>query len=89
MALRKCWRYVAVECSLADVKKGDFYQLGKLDDEDLHDPSQVFYAHEDAHPKRDGLPGSEVMASRFIEDPTFEKDEKFSEAMRYGFPNGA
>lgn len=71
MPLRKCWKYVPVECALADIKKGDLYQMDKSGPEDDWDPGQLMYACQDAVPKENGEPGSMVVATRFIEDKEF------------------
>ena len=47
---RKCWRYVPVLCTLADIKRGDLYQLQKASADDQLDESQLFLATTDAKP---------------------------------------
>lgn len=70
--LRRVWKYVPVECALADIKKGDLYQMDKFDESDVgHDPADLLYALADAKPKEDGEAGSVVIATRFIEDKSF------------------
>lgn len=47
--MRRCVKYVQVECSLADVKKGELYRL-IAEPGDNHDSRVLFLATEDATP---------------------------------------
>lgn len=67
--LRRCWKYVPVRCELADIKKGDVYQLEPFDETDTECPMYLLIAEDDAVPKPDGEPGSVVTASDLILKP--------------------
>lgn len=47
--MRRCIKYVEVECSLADVKKGELFRL-IAERGDSHDSRVLFLATEDAQP---------------------------------------
>ena len=75
---RKCWRYVPVLCTLADIKRGDLYQLQKASADDQLDESQLFLATTDAKPvppDADPPPAFEgqtmVMCVRMVEDKSW------------------
>jgi hypothetical protein len=76
--LRPVWKFVPVQCTLADIKAGDIYQMGKRDDDDIIDDGQLWIARTDAKPDTERGYGSVVMADPIVVDvnaetPGFEK----------------
>lgn len=48
--MRKCIKYIPVECSLGDVKRGEFFRLLKDGPADTQNERELYLAVEDAKP---------------------------------------
>jgi hypothetical protein len=73
MSLRRCWKYTPVECSLADIKKGDVFQLESRDESDVECPAGLQLATSDSKKEIDGQSQNMVMAVSLVEKDYFER----------------